>query len=73
MITVTFPFWVWIACIISILIGSKEMQQGGIKWARSEPWQVRTLIASLLLLWPLIFILGSVIVAAIVAATETGV
>ena len=63
MIAVTFPLWLWIACIISILLGSKEMQQSGIKWARAEPWQVRTLIASLLLLWPLIFILGSVIIA----------
>ena len=53
MITVSMPLWVWAVCAMSIILGGKEMQQGAIKWARHEPWQMQTSVGAMMTLLPL--------------------
>ena len=57
MITVSMPLWIWVACAISIILGGKESQQGGISWARGNPWMLQTFVSVMMLLLPILTIL----------------
>ena len=56
MISVSLPFWGWLAAALMIFASGKFLQEGARRYERGDPWQIKTFIGVALQLMSLVYL-----------------